>query len=145
MTETGSVDALVFSAAGLTCAVRVAHVIETMRALPVTPIDDMPVCVRGVSVIRGESTPVVDVGALLGGEPGERRRFVTVRAGGRIAALAVDGVAGVARFASAELEGRPAILSASSPSIVEMLATRDRALYLVLDSARLVADYGTGA
>ena len=63
------------------CAVPLAHVVETMRPLPVERIAGMPSFVRGVSIIRGVPTPVVDLGVVLG-TPGEAaERFVTLRLG----------------------------------------------------------------
>jgi chemotaxis signal transduction protein len=51
-----------------------------MRPLPVERIAGMLSFVRGVSIIRGVPTPVVDLGVVLG-TPGEAvDRFVTLRA-----------------------------------------------------------------
>jgi chemotaxis signal transduction protein len=47
------------------CAFPLHHVAETMRPLPIQPVAGTPSFVRGVSVIRGTPTPVVDLKALL--------------------------------------------------------------------------------
>ena len=47
------------------CAFPLRHVAETLRPLPIKPVAGTPGFVRGVSVIRGTPTPVVDLKALL--------------------------------------------------------------------------------
>ena len=47
------------------CAFPLHHVAETMRPLPIKAVAGTPGFVRGVSVIRGTATPVVDLKALL--------------------------------------------------------------------------------
>ena len=63
------------------CAFPLHYVAETMRPLPIQPVAGTPDCVRGVSVIRGTPTPVVDLKALL--DNGENcpsyGRFVTLK------------------------------------------------------------------
>jgi purine-binding chemotaxis protein CheW len=130
--------ALVFRVGDTACAIASSHVVETMRPLPVIRLDRMPPFVRGVATIRGVATPVVDVAALLGRSAHDSQRFVTVRAGARVVALAVGDVVGLARFAASDLRDRPPLLSGVDDGIVRSLAVRDAALYLVLDSARIV-------
>jgi purine-binding chemotaxis protein CheW len=48
------------------CALPLAHVVETMRPLPIEPLGGMPGFVQGIAIIRGAPVPVVDAGALLG-------------------------------------------------------------------------------
>src|SRR5205809_310773 len=52
------------------CALPLMHVIETMRPLPIEPMACALSFVRGISIIRGAPTPVVDLGALLGTSDG---------------------------------------------------------------------------
>lgn len=100
-------------------ALSLAHVIEVMRPLPVQPIGGAPPCILGAAVVRGVAVPVVDAAALLASQLARRvgrsevasdRRFVSVRAGSRRAALVVDAVVGVVRTA---LSGRPSLLVAA--------------------------------
>ncbi len=62
-TEVSSVFVVMVGARA--CAFRLHHVAETMRPLPFKPVAGTPGFVRGVSVIRGTPTPVVDLKALL--------------------------------------------------------------------------------
>lgn len=134
------VPVLVFRVSGLTCALPSSHVIETMRPLPVTELDDMPPFVHGVATIRGMATPVLDVAALLERPASSSGRFVTVRADARVVALAVDDVLGMSWFPSDQLESRPPLLTSAAPHLVRTLAVSDGALHLVLDAARLARD-----
>lgn len=115
-----------------------ADVVETMRPLPIEPFPGTPAFVRGLAVVRGAPTPVVDLAALFDGEPAEPRRFVTVRAGERAVALAVGHIAGV-REAVAE-GGLPPLLRDARADAVASIGLVDTALLLVLEAARLVPD-----
>src|ERR1700761_6326777 len=70
---------LVFRAGALLCALHLDEVIETMRPLAVRPLAGTPAFVRGVTIMRGVPTPVIDVARLLGGEQADVARFVAVR------------------------------------------------------------------
>jgi purine-binding chemotaxis protein CheW len=135
---TDSIPAVVVRAGGRTCALPVLRVVETMRALPVAPLPDSPAFVYGVSIIRGAPVPVVWLGGLLGGARGEPpRHFVTVRAGGRHAALAVEAVLGVVQLTSELLHELPPLLQEAGAERIEALGRLDGELLLVLRAARL--------
>jgi purine-binding chemotaxis protein CheW len=133
---------LIVVAGARACAIPLDHVAETMRPLPIEPIAGTPGFVRGVSVIRGSPTPVVDLKALL--ENGENSasygRFVTIEVGERRVAIAVDGVVGLANLDSAQLAELPPILGDSAASLIEAIGTRDASLLVVLRAARIVPD-----
>jgi purine-binding chemotaxis protein CheW len=131
--------ALLLRVGARTCALPLTHVGETMRPLPVEPIIGMPPFVRGLSVIRGHPTPVVDLGGRLGaGEGGVVTRFVTLRAGERQVALAVDAVLGVGSLDTSALEGMPPLLREASADTVAAIGTLDAGLLVVLRATRIV-------
>jgi purine-binding chemotaxis protein CheW len=138
-----SIAAVVFRVADLRCAVPVAHAIETMRMMPIAPVDDMPPFMLGVAVIRGANVPVLDLARLLGVD-GAPTRLLTVRAADRVAALAVDDVSGLVQFDSSTFEQRPPLLTAGTDPLVRALAIKDRHVHLVLDAARVVHDGHVG-
>jgi chemotaxis signal transduction protein len=137
MSPDGLIPALAFRVADVACAIPCAHVIETMRRLPVVALDEMPPFTAGLATIRGTVTPVIDLAAVIG-RSGSGARMVTVRAGTRVVALLVDEVIGVLHFATGDFAGRPPLLAGSQPPVVHALAVKDHALHLVLDAARLV-------
>jgi purine-binding chemotaxis protein CheW len=123
------------------CALPLRHVSETMRPLPIEPLAGMPPFVRGLSIIRGAPTPVVDGTRLVGGTDQEQTsRFVTVKVGERRVALAVDAVIGVRTLPAHSLEALPPLLREGSQDFVSAIGTLDSDLLLMLRSARLVPE-----
>jgi purine-binding chemotaxis protein CheW len=124
------------------CAIPLLHVGETMRPLAIQPVAGTPGFVRGVSVIRGAPTPVIDLKALLehGDNSATYGRFVTIKLGERRVALGVDGVVGLRDLDSARLEDLPPILRDVAADLIAAIDTRDARLLVVLRAARIVPD-----
>ena len=121
----------------LISAIPIPQVIEIMRVLPCVPLADTPPWLLGVSVIRGVPTPVVDLARAIRGESASRpSRVVTVRAGERQAALAVGEIVGIAALRNDSMP----LLRDAARGVVDAVATLDRDLLLVLDSARVVPE-----
>lgn len=128
---------LVVRAGGHLCALPIALVIETMRPLPIRPIAGVDVSVLGVAVIRGAPMVVVDASQLLG-RAGAPSRFVTVRAGSRAIALAVEAVVGVRELAAATLEPLSSLLAADSLSAI---GAADAELIVVLRASHCIPEH----
>ena len=124
------------------CAFPLHHVVETMRPLPIKPVAGTPGFVRGVSVIRGIATPVVDLKALLENSENSPSygRFVTLKLDDRRVAIGVDSVVGLRNLDSAQLGALPPLLRDVTADLIESFATRDAQLLLVLRAARIVPD-----
>ena len=123
------------------CAVPLEHVAETMRPMPVTPLAGSPPFVRGMSVIRGTAIPVVDAGSLLGlVAPASPTRFVTLKTDRDHVALAVEEVVGIRSLAAVALNDLPPLLRSANAELVSAVGMLDRALLLVLQTARIVPD-----
>ena len=123
-----------------------------MRPLTIQPVGDVAPHVRGLAVIRGVPTPVVDAGALFdgGGRAEVSTRFITLATTRGAVALAVDDVIGV-RELDARAFDLPSLLSNAQVPAVSSVGMLDRELLVILESARLVPDetwqvlQGTGA
>jgi purine-binding chemotaxis protein CheW len=138
--------ALICRVRSLCCALRVSHVVETMRPQPVEALASAPGFVLGVAVIRGVAVPVVDVGALLGAsEPPCPTRFITLAIGERVVALAVEGIVGVRTLPDEALAELPPLLRDASLDAIERIGTLDASLLIVLRTARIVTDALLGA
>lgn len=113
-----------------------------MRPLPVTRMLGTPRFVRGVSIIRGEPVPVVDLRLLL--ENDERSaagdRFVTITTGERRAALAVDTVVGLRDLDPTLTQELPPLLHNIDADLIEAIGRSDAQLLLVLRATRLVPE-----
>ena len=124
------------------CAFPLHHVAETMRPLPIKAVAGTPGFVRGVSVIRGTPTPVVDLKALL--ENCENSpsygRFVSLKLDDRRVVIGVDSVVGLRNLDSAQLGQLPPLLRDVATDLIESFGTRDALLLLVLRAARIVPD-----
>lgn len=128
------------------CALPLAHVGEVMRPLPIGPLAGAPAGVRGLAVIRGRPTPVLDLDRLLadGAAPAsEPQRYVTLKVGERNVALAVLAVLTVRTLANFSFDALPPLWRGTMPPAVAALGALDRELFLVLEAARLLpADAG---
>lgn len=137
-------DFLLVRVAGDRVGLPLRGVLETMRPPPCSALQGAAPWVLGVSVIRGAPTPVVDLSRALGRtDPGaatsERQRVVTVRAGERTVALAVDEVLGIRRVLSTSLQALPPLLDPGD-RLVEALGVLDEQLLLVLREGRLLPE-----
>lgn len=123
------------------CALPLTEVVETMRPLPLQLVAGAPRFVRGLSLVRGELIPVVELAALLGAEGGvECGRLVIVRTGERRLALAVDAVLRVLpRELAAGCQVAP-LLRQALPAEVAALAVLDGAALAVLESVNVLTE-----
>jgi purine-binding chemotaxis protein CheW len=119
-------------------ALPVQRVVEIMRMLPIETVAGCPPIVRGVSVIRGTATPVIDVALLFDGQHGQCERLVTVRTGKRTIALATQAVVGICETADGELDDLPPLLG--NAEAIAGLKALDQQLVFLLHTARIIAD-----
>lgn len=124
------------------CGLSLEHVVETMRPLPLEPLATAPAFVSGLSIVRGEPIPVLDLRRLLGSarEPASARRMVVLRLEARRAGLLVDGIQGVRPLGTDTLRALPPLLGDASAEIVTGIGRLDQKLLLVLESGRLVPE-----
>jgi len=122
------------------CALPLEHVEEVMRPLPVEPIAGAPSFVRGLAVVRGAPTPIVDAAALLHGAASRPTRFVSLKTGSRRTVLAVDAVVGVAELPPGSSGALPPLFEGAGSESIASVGALDTELLLVVRSARLVPD-----
>jgi purine-binding chemotaxis protein CheW len=140
----GQPHAVVLCQAGaVVCALPLEHVLETLRPLPVDALSGTAPFIDGVSIIRGAPVPVIDLARLLGSDSAEpRTRLVIVKVGARRAALAVARVIGVRSLESAAVADLPPLLSGANSEIVAAVGSLDARLLLVLETSRMLPDFG---
>jgi purine-binding chemotaxis protein CheW len=130
---------LLCRAGSFLCALPLAQVVEIMRVLRIEAVAGAPACVRGLSIIRGTPTPIIDTALLLGGRPAPAERLVIVRTGTRMVALAVYRVLGV-RSIEGIAEPLPPLLQEAACDRVSAIGLLDAELLLFLSAARLVPE-----
>lgn len=131
---------LIFRSDSQICALPLCHVVEVLRPVQIRVIPDAPQSVEGLSVIRGEAVPVVDLAMLLGGKSGSRGRWILVRAGGRRVALSVDSVLGIRELSPSAWSVLPPLVHDAGGAIIDALTVLDEQLLLVLKTGGLVPD-----
>ena len=136
---------LLCRAADRLCALPIGQVSETMRILPISPISGAPDVVRGISVIRGAPTPVVDLSKLVDGGDVEPRRLVTIKVGPRVVALLVQDVVGVRTIPAQSMTTLPPLLRDAADKAVVAVGILDRELLLFLTDLRVLAAAATSA
>ena len=134
-----AVTALVFRAGTLLCALPLDEVIETMRPLETRPLAGTPAFVRGISVLRGVPTPVIDIARLLTGVAGDVERYVAVGTERGPVALATGTVLGIRATSAGPAEAHPALLGGSH-RLVAGVGTFGAEPLLLLQSMRAVPD-----
>jgi purine-binding chemotaxis protein CheW len=122
------------------CALPLAHVIETMRALPLQTIAGTPPYVCGLSIVRGIPTPVVDLGMVLGKIDAANQKFVTLRLGQNQVVVAVSTVIGVQYLDQSKIESLPPLLRNATNQTIESIGTLDRQMLLVLHESWTLPD-----
>ena len=142
MADVGTGDpALIVSVGTLRAAFPLQYVVETMRPLRVETFSGAPPFVRGLSLIRGVPTPVVDLGTLLGkDEHIAPTRFVTLRVGERRVAVAVERVEGIRELPRQGDQQLPPLLKDASCGLVAAVGTLDADLMMVLCAATLIPE-----
>jgi purine-binding chemotaxis protein CheW len=132
-------DLVLFCRAGRRlCALPATQVGEVMRRLPIDPMPGAPPFVLGLSIVRGEATPVVDLAQLLGEDETKPAYYVSTLLGDRWVAIAVDSVLGVRPIAERSLRALPPLIGSAAAEFVACLGALDNELLLVLSNARLV-------
>jgi purine-binding chemotaxis protein CheW len=115
-------------------------VIEIMRPRALEAIAGAPPYVRGLCVIRGVPTPVVDAGLLFGERSARTERLVTIRADGRAIAFAADAVLGVRTIRADACAQPPPLLREAAGDKIAAIGTLDAGLLFFLRAVRLVPE-----
>lgn len=130
---------LLVRAGGSLCALPLGCVVETLRPSRLQAMPAAPPFVRGVSNIRGEAVPVVDLAALLGESVAvAATRLVVIRVSGHHVAVAVSEVLGVHEHDPEALQSLPSLAGNASAGVAVAIEHLDEQFLLVLDAARLV-------
>ncbi|SDS22974.1 chemotaxis protein CheW [Actinoplanes derwentensis] len=132
--------ALLFRAGPLYCALPLDEVVETMRPLATRPLAGPPPYVRGLTIVRGTPSPVIDVTRLLTGITGQIERYVAVQAGRGMIVCATGPVIGVQEVQVEPPEGPAALLTGAAKALIAGVGTIGTEPLILLRSIQAVPD-----
>jgi purine-binding chemotaxis protein CheW len=137
-------DYVVFSLSGGDYAIPVRDVAEIGRIPAITRIPNVPDFIRGITNLRGEVVPVLNLPTLLGLQdtlPSVRGRVLFLHGGTRGSAtgLVVDEVKGIQRIQSTQLEQVSGLVDDKVTSVLRGVHGRGDRLLNVLDLEQLFA------
>lgn len=135
-------DYVVFSLAGSDYAVPVRDVAEIGRVPGITRVPNLPDFLRGITNLRGEVVPVINLPGLLGlqdSAPSARGRVLFLQARDRVSptGLIVDEVKGIQRIQSQQLEQVTGLVDDKVTSVLRGVHGRGDRLLNVLDLEQL--------
>lgn len=107
----------------------------------VLPVEDMPDFLLGVTEIRDEIIPVMDIKKrlVLPGVPiSKETKYLVFRMEGGKLAVVADGVAEIIRAEDGELQGFPALMSTEATSYVEFVVSQGGQLVLSVNPEGLL-------
>lgn len=139
MPSSGIRQCVVCRVGGRLCAFPVEHILETMRPLPVEPLEGLPPFIQGLSMIRGNPAVVVDTAMLLGEGLALPNRFLAMKSGSRFVAMAVSEVVSILNIEAGSFAKLPP-LTGNSAFGVEALGSFDGELLYLVNGARSVPD-----
>jgi purine-binding chemotaxis protein CheW len=134
--DDGLVDLACFLLQGNVYAIEVQYLREIVHCQKVTPLPKAPTLIEGVIDLRGAVVPVVDLGAVLAGEPvkdEDRARIAVVSVEGLVFGLRVEAATHVLSIEATRLEEPPALATQSGYDAVRaVLRRKDDVPVLVL-------------
>lgn len=122
--------------------IEILRVQEIKNFSRVTPIPNMPACVKGVMNLRGTVVPIVDLRSKFSMPFAEYDQFtviIVVNVGGRVMGLIVDAVSDVLDISPDAIENAPNMGGADTSFIMGLAKSGDQIVTL-LDIEQLLAD-----
>lgn len=127
--------------------IEILRVQEIKNFTRVTPIPNMPECIKGVMNLRGTVVPIVDLRRKFNMPSAEYNQFtviIVVNVGSKIMGLVVDAVSDVLNVGSDAIEGPPDLGSIDT-SFIKGLAKSNERLVTLLDIGQLLSDQSNTA
>lgn len=138
----GTSQFLTFAVNNQDFGIEILRVQEIKNFTRVTPIPNMPACVKGVMNLRGTVVPIVDLRSKFNMPSAEYDQFtviIVVNVCGRVMGLVVDAVSDVLDISPDSIEGPPNLGDADT-SFIMGLAKADDQIVTLLNIEQLLAD-----
>ncbi|HBJ38910.1 MAG TPA: chemotaxis protein CheW [Planctomycetaceae bacterium] len=114
--------------------IEILRVQEIKNFTRITPIPNMPSCIKGVMNLRGTVVPIVDLRIKFAMETSDYNQFtviIVVNVGTRIMGLIVDAVSDVLNVEPTEIESAPDLGSIDTSFISGLAKSADRLVTLL--------------
>ncbi|HEX9051606.1 MAG TPA: chemotaxis protein CheW, partial [Anaeromyxobacter sp.] len=136
---------ITFHVGSIECGLPIELVREILEPLPVTRVPGAAAALRGVTNVRGQVVPVLDVAIRIGAaaDPAARSCLLVTDRGGAVCALAVDGVRGIDDLEPGRASAPPVVLQPAE--WLAAIAERDGRVVLLVDLERLLDDAAIAA
>lgn len=145
---TATLELLCVEGGGQVYALDIMVIREILRNQAVTPVPRAPAPVAGVTNLRGELIPVIDLHQAVTGAParGETAdpKLVVVRAAGRVTALRVEQVIEVVSVPLGEMKPVPGTAGRAGPLVAAFRREGAGVVLVVLVGALLAEGERTG-
>ncbi len=138
----GTSQFLTFTVNAQDFGIEILRVQEIKNFTRVTPIPNMPACVKGVMNLRGTVVPIVDLRSKFNMPSAEYDQFtviIVVNVSGRVMGLVVDAVSDVLDISPDAIEGPPNLGEADTSFIMGLAKAEDQIVTL-LNIEQLLAD-----
>lgn len=123
--------------------IEILKVQEIKAYAPVTPVPQMPACMKGVTNLRGSIIPVIDLRMRFSIPVVEYTPFtviIVVQVGTKVMGVIVDGVSDVLRIAETDIQPAPDVsLQVDTGFIHGMVQAGDK-LVVLLDIEKVLSD-----
>ena len=130
-----------FRVGPLQLGIGIREIREINKELEIFPLPGAPFEVRGVINLRGEVVTVLDMGALLQGQPitsTPECRLVIVDSGAEQVALLVEDVADIMAFKEEDKEPPPANIGGADGRFFHGVVKRDNGLVVLLNTQEAI-------
>jgi purine-binding chemotaxis protein CheW len=121
--------------------IEILRVQEIRGYTAVTPVPNVPPCLKGVMNLRGTVVPVLDLRARLGMSEAEYTRFtviIVVNVGEHVVGLIVDAVSDVLGLVASDVVPAPGMGAGADTSLLSGMAKSEERLVLLLAIERVV-------
>lgn len=138
--QAAAIELLCFAIGGQRCALETGFIVEVRRRCELTRLPGTPAHLLGVMNLRGEITPVFDLGDRLGmgrSGAGEQSRLLVLGEAEAQFGVQVDAVFEIVKMPAGEVLERAGVGHAAAP---ELVAGVTREALVVLNAAALLAD-----
>lgn len=125
---------------GETYGVEISRVQEIVRLQPITPVPHAPANIEGVTNLRGQIVPIVDLRKRCGlraGASTQQTRIVVADLGTQIVGLVVDGVSEILPVSEEQIEAPDTMVTGDDPLVAGIARLAER-LILLLDTESIM-------